>query len=120
MVNSIKILMFIDSLGSGGAQRQFVELASGLAARGHDVTVAIYHDQDHFAGRLEESGIPIVHLSKPSRFSPRPIFAFARLYQSIGAQTAIVFLRTPAIKAELARLLAPPYADYRGRALRLS
>ena len=101
------ILLFIDGLGSGGAQRQFSYLARGLAARGHAVTVAVYNNQDHFAREIEEAGVSIVRLLKPSRFSPRPIFAFAKLYRRCRADVAIAFLRSPAVKAELARVLCP-------------
>jgi glycosyltransferase involved in cell wall biosynthesis len=99
--------MFIDGLGSGGAQRQFSHLARGLAGRGHQVTVAVYNDQDHFAGEILKAGVSIVRLPKPSRVSPRPIFALGRLYRRCSAQVAIAFLRSPAAKAELARLMFP-------------
>lgn len=101
------MLLFIDGLGSGGAQRQFAHLAIGLAARGHRVTVAVYNDQDHFARQISAAGIDIVRLIKRSRFSPRPIFGLAKLYRTLSAQVVIAFLRSPAMKAELARLLAP-------------
>jgi hypothetical protein len=103
----MRILMFIDGLGSGGAQRQFAHLAGGLAARGHTVTVAVYNDQDHFAPLIRAAGVQIIRLPKPSRFSLRPVLAFAKLYRRRRAQVSIAFLRTPAIKAELARLVVP-------------
>jgi glycosyltransferase involved in cell wall biosynthesis len=99
--------MFIDGLGSGGAQRQFSHLARGLARRGHRVTVAVYNDQDHFAGDIKSADIEIVRLPKPSRFSPRPIIGLARLYRARSADVVIAFLRAPAAKAELARILVP-------------
>jgi GalNAc-alpha-(1->4)-GalNAc-alpha-(1->3)-diNAcBac-PP-undecaprenol alpha-1,4-N-acetyl-D-galactosaminyltransferase len=101
------ILMFIDGLGSGGAQRQFVNLACGLAKKGHSVTVAVYNDQDHFAGALKVAGIGIVRLEKPSRWSIRPIVGLARLYRRIRADVVITFLRSPTTKAELAKSLCP-------------
>jgi glycosyltransferase involved in cell wall biosynthesis len=106
-VAPMNLLLFIDGLGSGGAQRQFAHLARGLAARGHTVTVAVYNDQDHFAGAVTESGASIVRLAKPSKYSPRVIAGLARLYRERRAQAVIAFLRSPAAMAEVARLLHP-------------
>lgn len=99
--------MFIDGLGSGGAQRQFALLASGLVARGHRVTVAVYTDQAHFAGELHARDIEIVRLPKRRRFSTGPLFGIARLYRRRHAEAVIAFLRAPAATAELARLIYP-------------
>ena len=45
-----RILCFIDSLGSGGAQRQMTELAKLLHQAGHSVKVVfwVYYDNDYF------------------------------------------------------------------------
>lgn len=98
--------MFIDGLGSGGAQRQFTRLARGLAARGHHVSVAVYNDQDHFANEIREAGIEIARLAKPFRWSFKPVIGLARLYRSMRADAVVAFLRSPAAKAELARILS--------------
>ena len=103
----LRMLLFIDGLGSGGAQRQFTHLAIGLAARGHSVTVAVYNDQDHFAGQIAAAGIDIRRIDKPSRFSLKPVFDLAKLCRALSMQVIIAFLRSPAIKAELARILMP-------------
>lgn len=103
----LRLLLFIDGLGSGGAQRQFTHLTIGLARRGHRVTVAVYNRQDHFADQISAAGIDIVHLDKPARFSLKPIFALARLHRREKFDLVIAFLRSPAIKAELARMIAP-------------
>lgn len=103
----LRMLLFIDGLGSGGAQRQFTHLAIGLARRGHRVSVAVYNEQDHFADQIKAAGIDISRLDKPSRFSPKPVFGLARLYRERSFDVVIAFLRSPAIKAELARLLVP-------------
>ncbi len=54
----MKILCFIDSLCSGGAQRQLVGLAALLKEDGHDVRVVVYHDIPFFAPFLREHGVP--------------------------------------------------------------
>jgi hypothetical protein len=41
----MKVLLVIDGFGSGGAQRQMVNLAAGLTRRGHTAEFAIYHPE---------------------------------------------------------------------------
>jgi len=53
----MKILCFIDSLGSGGAQRQLTALAVGLKKRGHEIRFLVYHQEDHFLPVIQDAGI---------------------------------------------------------------
>ena len=55
----MKILCVIDSLGSGGAQRQLVELAVRFKERGHNVTFLVYHEKFFFKRYLDEAKIPV-------------------------------------------------------------
>lgn len=56
----MRILYFIDSLTSGGAQRQAVELARRLNDRGGvKVSFLVYHDLDFFGSRVRESGMTV-------------------------------------------------------------
>lgn len=52
-----KILCVIDSLGSGGAQRQMVGLATLLKEKGYNVKVLIYHNSLFYADILIESNV---------------------------------------------------------------
>lgn len=56
-----KILFFINYLGSGGAQRQIVELAVGFKKRGYDVKFLIYQKEygDFYYHYLTKRGILI-------------------------------------------------------------
>ncbi|MBD8017024.1 glycosyltransferase [Kaistella pullorum] len=56
---SYKILFFIDSLGSGGAQRQIVEVAKTFKQYGHHCEFLIYHESMFFEKDLIEVKIPI-------------------------------------------------------------
>ncbi len=99
----MKLLMVIDSLGSGGAQRQFTILARGLAQRGHQVEVALYYPQyDHFAPQLAAQNIPIHALPKRSRFDVNVPFALRRLIKQHDYDLVLAFLNTPSFYAELA------------------
>lgn len=55
----MKILCFIDSLGSGGAQRQMVELAKGFKEKGHEVSFLTYHNINFFKPELDKHRIQV-------------------------------------------------------------
>lgn len=55
----MKILCLIDSLGSGGAQRQMVTLAKLLKEKGFDVSFLVYHNDNFFIDDLRENNISI-------------------------------------------------------------
>lgn len=58
----MKIVLLIDNLGSGGAQRQVVTLAKLFHNKDCDVTVLVYNKDDFFKNVLEESNIAVVEL----------------------------------------------------------
>lgn len=103
--NQLNVLLVIDSLGSGGAQRQMTYLAQGLAGRGHKVEMFIYHpDLNHFEHELEEANIRIIKYRKKSRLDPGPIRELRRLVNKNQYDAAVSFLRTPGIYTVLATL----------------
>ncbi len=56
----MKLLFVIDHFGSGGAQRQMVNLALGLSRRGHDVEFLVYYPEfDFFRARVDEAGLTV-------------------------------------------------------------
>lgn len=62
----MKILCVIDSLGSGGAQRQLVNLAVGFKQMGHDVSFLVYHDLNFFENILESASISVNKIIEPN------------------------------------------------------
>jgi glycosyltransferase involved in cell wall biosynthesis len=52
-----KVICLIESLGSGGAERQLTYLASQIKERGHNVEVWTYYPNDFYAPILEENGV---------------------------------------------------------------
>jgi len=91
----MKLLFVIDSLGSGGAQRQMVTLALGLKKRGHSVDFYLYYPQDHYRWLLDEAGITVhLHL-KRSRFSFGPLWALRCLIHKGAYDIVLSFLDTP-------------------------
>lgn len=51
----MKVLFFLGELGTGGAERQYVQLAQGLARRGHSVTFLTVYPGGQQWEQLEES-----------------------------------------------------------------
>src|SRR5690554_3748145 len=62
----MKILCVIDSLGSGGAQRQLVNLALAFKDKGHKVSFLVYHSEPFYYATLEEQGINVLEVIEPS------------------------------------------------------
>lgn len=57
----MKILCLIDSLASGGAERQMSYLASGLQKAGNDVTLIVFSDSKPFyKDRVVKSGVNLI------------------------------------------------------------
>lgn len=100
----MRVLFIIDSLVGGGAQRQLVYLASGLAARGHATAVHTYFRNEWFLPRLQAAGVEYVCAEKRSRFDWRPPGALRDHYRRFRPDVAVAFLRTPSAYAEWVRL----------------
>jgi glycosyltransferase involved in cell wall biosynthesis len=101
----MRLLLVIDHLGLGGAQRQIVELACGLAQRGHTVESFSYFPQhDYFLRRVLDQGIAVHGYRKGRGFSLGVVGAIMSLLRSRDFDLAISFLNNPNIYAELASL----------------
>lgn len=101
------VLLVIDSLAGGGAQRQLVNLAVGLAARGHAVRVLTYAPLEHHLPTLHAADVAYDCVGKRHRFDLRPALALWRVYRRARPDVVVAFLRTPVVYAELARVFAP-------------
>ncbi len=100
-----RVLLVIDSLGSGGAQRQLVTLAAGLARSGYDVSLFNYYPQyDHFRSEVEAAGVSIIDVEKRSRFDFLPVHRLRRAIDETAAGTVIAFLDTPNVYALFASI----------------
>lgn len=79
----MRILCLIDSLGSGGAQRQLVGLADLLKKKGNEVKVVYYHDVHFFRTFLEERGIEYEYLTGATHkfIKFRKVFRLVKRYR---------------------------------------
>lgn len=100
-----KITLFIDSLNSGGAQRQFVGLAILLKELGFIVDVLTYHDYPFYKEGLERNGIPCVCVKETSNYIYR-IFLIYRYIARKKPDCIISFLDSPNMIACLSRFFS--------------
>jgi glycosyltransferase involved in cell wall biosynthesis len=104
----MRVLLVIDHFGSGGAQRQMVELACGLARRGHAVEMFVYFPQyDFFRASLAKQRIVVHERAKGRAGSLGVLVALAALLRRGAFDVVASYLSTANIYAELARLAAP-------------
>lgn len=101
----MKILCVIDHFGSGGAQRQMVNLACGLKRRGHDIQIFTYFPRfKFFRGQVEAEGIRIHEYSKGRGFSVPVLKTLIGLLRSNHYDVVISYLDNPNIYVELGSL----------------
>lgn len=97
----MKILCVIDSLGSGGAQRQMVNLACGLKSKGHQVELLVYFpDLRFFRAEIDSAGITVHEVNKKKW----KIISRVRSLLRLGSYDGVIsFLQTPNFYCELAK-----------------
>ena len=103
----MKVLCVIDSLGSGGAQRQMAQLACGLKQRGHAVELFLYHPgAGHFRADVDAAGIPVHEVPRRggTGFSLEVLHGLRRLLSNDDFDAIISFQPTANVYAALARL----------------
>lgn len=103
----VRIHMIIDSLTNGGAQTQFVRLATALVERGHKITVFTYAPLHFNRAALESMQVPLVEMKKSYRFDLSPAIEFLSHSRHEQPDINVAFLRTPCAYAELARVFSP-------------
>lgn len=96
----MKVVFLIDSLGSGGAQRQMTNVACLMKKQGVDVSFVVYSDADFFLPTLQQAEIP-VHKVNAGSYVDR-ILQVRKTLRNSGADTVISFMTVPNIIACLA------------------
>lgn len=102
-----RILFFIPSLEVGGAERQLVAIANGLAAGGHDVAIAVMYA----GGELEQSldGVRLFDLGKKGRWDIFSTgFRLVREVKAFRPNYVCSFLGTPNIFTSLLKWSLSP------------
>lgn len=104
----MKVVFLERSLGRGGAQRQLVALAVGLADRGHDITVALFYDEGELISDVVASRVALRFLEKRSRWDVLGFFLnVMRLVREEKPDVICTFLPVPNLAALGCKLLRP-------------
>jgi glycosyltransferase involved in cell wall biosynthesis len=96
----MKILCVINGLGSGGAQRQLVELALGFNQKGHTVSFLTYYDDPFFENVLDNAMILSTCL-KESNYLMR-FFKMVSFIRKGKFDAVLSFLEAPNFICEVA------------------
>lgn len=97
-----KIACFTDSLGSGGAQRQLVGLATMLKERGYSVDVVLYYDIPFYKHLLDKSGVDSFVVADTA-IPIKRIWAMYRFFLQKKYDVVIAYQETPSLIACLLR-----------------
>lgn len=95
----MKVICLIDSLNSGGAQRQLCMLAMGLKQLGFDVQIITYHQFDFFQPIVEKQGVSLKLIESKTKF--HRILNIRRAIRRSNPDIVISYLNTPNLLAEL-------------------
>ena len=100
----MRVILFTDSLGSGGAQRQLVGLAVLLKQKGFDVSVVLYYDFPFYADFLRNHGVHFEVLYT-SRNPFNRISVFRKYFIRERPNWVIAYQETPSLVACVCKLL---------------
>lgn len=103
-----KVLCLIESLGSGGAERQMTGLACMLKDNGIDVSVATYDSQDFYKSSLIEHGIEPILASTSSSLLVR-LWKIGCVVRLLKPDVVISYSRASSIVACVGKALGAKY-----------
>lgn len=95
----MKILCIIDSLGSGGAQRQLVNLAIAFKEKGHDVELLVYHSDKFYYQYLIEHNINVVEVLEKNYI--KRILKMRKTIRNGNYDSVLSFLEAASFIAEI-------------------
>ena len=104
MDGKLKVLLIIDNLGTGGAQRQILNLAVGLSSQKIETHLFTYQSINVFENILINNGIKHYNYIKKNRLSISPILKIINLHNKNKYSVICVFLFTPSFYTLLASL----------------
>lgn len=96
LMRSQRVCLLIDSLGSGGAQRQILILAGQLADSGYQVSLLTYHTA-HELDYMLDSRIQFVCISKRATGLCTFVYRFYRQLRRLKPDALIAYLPTPSL-----------------------
>lgn len=102
-----KILLLIDSLGTGGAQRQMINLAIGLKNSGFFPVICIYSEDNYFHEVLVKYNIDLVQIKRKGKFDFLFFFRMIYFVKKNNFVWTIAFLFNPSGLSLLIKIFLP-------------
>lgn len=99
-----RILCLVDSLASGGAQRQLVGLASLLKGEGYQIKVVTYFDLPFYLSQLQENGVEYEYVACSTGLVDR-LRKLGRAIKQFNPDVVISYLDTPNVLACLLHII---------------
>ncbi|MCL9781539.1 hypothetical protein M9194_08875 [Vibrio sp. S4M6] len=106
----MKILLVIDALSSGGAQRLFAHLACEFVKAGHSTDVFVYDNNRFYDDNFTNAGARIIRSDrKGSGFSFSVLLSLIKVYKE-GYDHVFAALHAQSFYAAIAKLFVPKAA----------
>lgn len=99
-----RVLLFIDNLGAGGAQRQMSYLACLLAEKGYKIKLISYGDTSFYASMLKDRDVIVEEVEGAASY----LYRVQKIKQAIdrfNPECVIAYLDTPCIIASIIKLV---------------
>jgi glycosyltransferase involved in cell wall biosynthesis len=93
----MKILLFLDGLGSGGAERQLIELAKGFKIKGYHPEILIYRNVYHNLSELKKNNIPLLEIEKKGKIDFKFILSLITVVKKENPDFIISYKTIPNI-----------------------
>lgn len=106
MKTNKKIMLLIDNLGSGGAQRQIVLLTTELSKLGLEVTLVTYNKNEHMAYMLEGLNVKRVNVNTEGQTKIIKLYTVVRYLLNAKPKIIISYLDNPNLMAGFYALLS--------------
>lgn len=104
----MKIILFTDSLGSGGAQRQLCGLAVLLKNKGYNVKIATYHDAPFYEEYLNENNVEHELIPNSSNTFKRLVNVYL-YFKREKPDWVIAYQETPSLVSCVAKLFGAKF-----------
>jgi glycosyltransferase involved in cell wall biosynthesis len=96
------VLLVVDHLGTGGAQRQLVNLGVQLHRFGHEIEFFTYYPASDLRAPIDAAGLKVWETRKTTRFSTRIPRVLRQRLRAGEYDVALSYLDTPNLYLELA------------------
>lgn len=101
----MRVLIDITGLGRGGAERQVVQLATGLTRRGHACVLAVNKRVEAYEAELTAGGVPVQSFGRLHRFDVRILPELLALMRRFRPDVVLAVAFTATLWGRLAAIM---------------